>query len=160
MPMSTDEKILARAYLRRKMVTFPFFVIMIAAIFPFLTNGVQWAKGHFGWSQVDAEVMVVSDDIIYFRYLTARNDNAYHTGSVPKQKVLWCIPFGHSPHEYDSIKVAYNPSKPTEYIVYTKLYCKLITWGFIGIMSFLLYSDLEERMKEHIRKTTNIRLTG
>ena len=160
MPMSRDMKIISGLYMRRKIVTFPFFIAMIVAIFPLFTNIFHFAKAHFVWSDTEAEIMVVSEDeISYFRYFN-KKENTYHTGSLFRQKVLWCIPFGTAPYASESIKVAYNPSNPSEYLIYPKIYCGLLTWGIIEVVCFFLYFELEAKMKEHIRKTTNVRLTG
>lgn len=159
MPVSREQKRFAEVHLMRTIVTLPFLIAMMVSLFPLFTNTANFVKAHFAWRDVEAEVMVVTSDTSYFRYRHEK-DKTFHTGSVTTQKVLWCIPFGEPPHENDSVKIAYNPSKPTEYVVYHKIYCSLLTWGIIEILAFFLYFDLDARMKEHIRKTTNIRLTG
>ena len=160
MALSTDDKIILKANLRRRIATFPFLIAMIVALFPLFTNGVQWVRAQLLWNKTEAEIMVIaSNDVSYFRYIHEKMGTS-HTGSVPKQKLLWLIPFGEKPEERGKIQIAYNPAKPSEYIVFTRIYCESLTWFIIEVLSIILYLRTDTRIKEKIRKETHVRLTG
>ena len=160
MPLSRDNKIILKANLKRRIVTFPFLVMMVVALFPLFTSGGRWIKSQFGWNKTDAKIMVISsNDVSYFRYIHEKKGTS-HTGSVPRQKLLWLVPFGAEPEERGTVQIAYNPSKPSEYIVYTRIYCELLTWFIIEVLSVILYLWADTKIKEKIRKETSGRLTG
>lgn len=156
MPVSVDEKIIMKAYLSRKIRTFPFLIIMLFSLLPLGTFSFEWARGQLAWHKTVAEVVMVTDDGGAFYNFTNEKTGETFNGTLPSYKVLIHYTIGKPLKVHDTFEMAYNTKNPKERVIFHRVEMQMLTWAIVFVFCFIMYFWLEW----DIKKRSNIHIAG
>ena len=156
MPMSVDEKAIMKAYMSRKVRTVPILILMLFSMLPLCTFSFQWVCGQLAWHKTEAEVVMVNDDGGGFYRYTCRKTKETFSGTYYPYRILIHYRIGKAVQVGDKIRMAYNPNKPSERVLFQDLEMKMATWLIVFVFCFITYFWMEWVLK----KRSKIKIAG
>ena len=155
-PMSVDEKAYFKTYMSRKVRTVPILILMLFSLLPLCMFSFQWVSSQLTWHKTEAEiVMVNADGGGFYRYTNTRTGETF-SGTYYRYKILIHYQIGQAVQVHDKIRMAYNPNKPSEHVLFPRLEIQMLTWLIVFIFCFIIYFWLEWVLK----KREKIRIAG
>lgn len=156
MPMSVDEKALFKTYMSRKIRTIPLLILMLFSLFPLGMFSFQWVCGQLSWHKTEAEVVMVNaDGGGFYRYKISKTGEVL-SGTYQPRKILVHYQIDKNAEVGDKIKIAYNPNKPSERVLFADLELKMLTWLIVFLFCFITYFWMEWVLK----KRAKIKIAG
>ncbi|MBR1899363.1 MAG: hypothetical protein IJ825_10855 [Oscillospiraceae bacterium] len=156
MPASVDEKAYMKAYMSRKIRTFPFLILMLFSLLPLISFSFEWARGQLAWHKTVAEVVMTTDDGgAFYRYTNDKTGETY-SGTLQQYKILIYYPVGHTPQVHDTISMAYKTTDPVQHVIFSRLEARMATWAAVFVFCFVIYFWLEWELK----KRSKIKIAG
>ena len=156
MPMSVDDKAVLKTYLSRKIRTVPILILMIFSLLPLCMFSFQWVCGQLAWHKTEAEIIMVNENGGgFYRYINERNGESF-SGTYYPYRILVHYQIGQAMQVHDKIRMAYNPNKPSEHVLFPKLEMQMLTWLSVFVFCFIIYFWLEWVLK----KRAKIKIAG
>lgn len=151
MPMSIDDKIIAKAYLSRKIRTVPFLILMIFSLLPLCMFSFDWVRGQLWWHKTEAEVIMVNDDGGgFYRYQNERTEESF-SGTYYPYRILVHYRIGRAVSLHDTIRMSYDPKDPSHHVLFPKLELRILTWFVVFVFCFVMYFWLEWTLKKRAK---------
>ena len=156
MPMTLDEKAVMKTYMSRKIRTVPILILMVFSLLPLCMFSFQWICGQLSWHKTEAEiVMVNADGGGFYRYTNSKSGELF-SGTYYPYRILVHYQIGKAMQVHDKIRMAYNPNKPSEHVLFPKLEMQMLTWLIVFCFCFIIYFWLEWVLK----KRAKIKIAG
>ena len=156
MSMSLDEKAVLKTYVSRKLRTIPFLILMLFSLLPLCMFSFRWVRGQLAWNKTEAEVIMVNQDGGgFYRYINSRTEETF-SGTYYPYRILVHYRIGKAMQVHDTIRMAYNPDKPSEHVLFPKLEIQMLTWLIVFVFCFVIYFWLEWVLK----KRAKIKIAG
>lgn len=156
MPMSVDERAVLKTYMSRKLRTVPILILMLFSLLPLSMFTFDWVRGQLAWKKTQAEIVMINEDGGGFYRYTYEKTGESFSGTYYPYRVLVHYQIGKQLHVHDQISMAFNPSKPTQHVLFPKLELQMLTWAIVFIFCFIIYFWLEWVIK----KRSKIKIAG
>lgn len=156
MPMSVDEKAIVKTYLSRKLRTLPILIIMIFSFLVLCTHAFDWARGQLVWRKIDVEITMVNEDGGGFYRCIDEKTGEIISGTYAPYRILLHYQISKPLKVHDVVRIAYNPRKPNEKVVFARLELQMLTWSIVFVFCFIIYFWLEWVIK----KRAKIKIAG
>lgn len=156
MPMSVDDKAVMREYMSRKIRTIPILILMLFSLMPLCVYSFRWVRSQLMWHKTEAEIVMVNEDGGGFYRYTNRKTEETFSGTYEPYRILIHYQIEKDVQVHDTIRIAYNPNKPSEHVVFLKLELQMLTWLIVFLFCFVIYFWLEWVLK----KRSRIRIAG